>query len=58
MPAGGHKVRVLDLDVTQDASVKSAMDSVIAKAGKIDVLVNNAGVETWGLQEAFSKLGI
>ena len=52
--AGGHKVRVLDLDVTQDASVKSAVDSVIAKAGKIDVLVNNAGVGTWGLQEAFS----
>jgi NAD(P)-dependent dehydrogenase (short-subunit alcohol dehydrogenase family) len=32
--AGGHKVRVLDLDVTQDASVKSAVDSVIARAGK------------------------
>lgn len=51
---GGHSVHVLDLDVTQDASVKTAVDSVMAKAGKLDVLVNNAGVGTWGLQEAFS----
>jgi NAD(P)-dependent dehydrogenase (short-subunit alcohol dehydrogenase family) len=52
--AGGHKVHVLELDVTSDASVKAAVDTVIAKVGKIDVLVNNAGVGTWGIQEAFT----
>lgn len=51
---GGHKVHVLELDVTSDASVKTAVDTVIAKVGKIDVLVNNAGVGTWGIQEAFT----
>jgi NAD(P)-dependent dehydrogenase (short-subunit alcohol dehydrogenase family) len=51
---GGHKVRVSELDVTSDASVKSAVDGIIANSGKIDVLVNNAGVGTWGLQEAFT----
>jgi NAD(P)-dependent dehydrogenase (short-subunit alcohol dehydrogenase family) len=34
----------LQLDVTDDASVASA----VAKAGPIDVLVNNAGVGFWG----------
>jgi NAD(P)-dependent dehydrogenase (short-subunit alcohol dehydrogenase family) len=32
------------LDVCSDTSVRSAIDAVLAKAGAIDVLVNNAGV--------------
>jgi short-subunit dehydrogenase len=33
----------IELDVTSDASVKAAVDKIIAAEGKIDVLVNNAG---------------
>ncbi len=51
--AGGHQLELVELDVTNDASVKAGVDAVIAKAGKLDVLVNNAGVGTWGIQEAF-----
>jgi len=33
----------IELDVTNDASVKAAIDKIIKAEGKIDVLVNNAG---------------
>jgi NAD(P)-dependent dehydrogenase (short-subunit alcohol dehydrogenase family) len=40
----GVEVEVLQLDVTDDASVKDAVGGVISAEGRIDVLVNNAGV--------------
>jgi NAD(P)-dependent dehydrogenase (short-subunit alcohol dehydrogenase family) len=36
-------VELLPLDVRSDASVKACVDKVVATAGRIDVLVNNAG---------------
>lgn len=35
---------MLALDVTSDASVKALVDEVLRRAGRIDLLVNNAGV--------------
>jgi NAD(P)-dependent dehydrogenase (short-subunit alcohol dehydrogenase family) len=47
-------VHILDLDVTQESSVNSAVQQLIDKAGRIDVLVNNAGFGVAGVQEAFT----
>jgi NAD(P)-dependent dehydrogenase (short-subunit alcohol dehydrogenase family) len=37
-------LETVELDVCDDASVERAISSVLAKAGAIDVLINNAGV--------------
>jgi NAD(P)-dependent dehydrogenase (short-subunit alcohol dehydrogenase family) len=47
-------IHVLELDVTDDASVERAVDAAIAKAGRIDVAINNAGYYLSGLEEAVS----
>lgn len=47
-------LEVIDLDVTNQASVDRAVTEVIDKAGRIDVLVNNAGFACFGLTEEFS----
>lgn len=52
----GHSahIKVVDMDVTNDASVKEAMASILAAAGNIDILINNAGIMYLGITEAFS----
>jgi NAD(P)-dependent dehydrogenase (short-subunit alcohol dehydrogenase family) len=45
-------IYVLELDVTDDASVERAVDAAIGKAGRIDVAINNAGYVVSGLAEA------
>jgi NAD(P)-dependent dehydrogenase (short-subunit alcohol dehydrogenase family) len=45
-------IHVLELDVTDDASVERAVDAAVAKAGAIDVAINNAGYSLTGLAEA------
>lgn len=45
---------VLDLDVTRDASVRAAIDRVLAEGRGLDVVVNNAGVACAGLVETFT----
>jgi NAD(P)-dependent dehydrogenase (short-subunit alcohol dehydrogenase family) len=45
-------IHVLELDVTDDASVERAIDAAVSKAGRIDVAINNAGYFLTGLEEA------
>jgi NAD(P)-dependent dehydrogenase (short-subunit alcohol dehydrogenase family) len=45
-------IHVLEVDVTDEASVQRAVDAAIAKAGRIDVAINNAGYYLTGLEEA------
>jgi NAD(P)-dependent dehydrogenase (short-subunit alcohol dehydrogenase family) len=47
-------LNVAELDVTRDASVESCVAEVAGKAGRIDVLINNAGVAFVGLTESFT----
>jgi NAD(P)-dependent dehydrogenase (short-subunit alcohol dehydrogenase family) len=45
-------IHVLEMDVTDDASVQRAVDAAVAKAERIDVVINNAGYALTGLAEA------
>ena len=45
---------LLVLDVTDPASIRSAVDEVLARAGRIDALVNNAGYGQYGAVEDVS----
>jgi NAD(P)-dependent dehydrogenase (short-subunit alcohol dehydrogenase family) len=47
-------IDVVALDVTDDNSVQRAVQAAIDKAGRIDVLVNNAGIASAGVTEAFT----
>lgn len=49
--AVGTEVRVLDLDVTRDDSVEQAIGAILDAEGRIDVLVNNAGLLHYGSVE-------
>jgi NAD(P)-dependent dehydrogenase (short-subunit alcohol dehydrogenase family) len=42
--AGGADARFVPLDVTSDASVDAAAERIAADHGRLDVLVNNAGI--------------
>ncbi|CAG0906663.1 unnamed protein product [Cyprideis torosa] len=52
----GHSsnIKVLDMDVTNDESVKNAIANILDEAGNIDILINNAGIMFLGITEAFS----
>ncbi|MEM6634429.1 MAG: SDR family NAD(P)-dependent oxidoreductase [Pseudomonadota bacterium] len=46
--------QIIDIDVTDDASVEAGVAEAEAALGSIEVLINNAGVGVHGLQENFS----
>ncbi len=51
-------VMVVELDVTDDASVDAAAARVLEEAGAVDVLMNNAGSGYFGIIEAFTPAAI
>ena len=54
----GVKLDVIELDVTSDESTATAVAEIKAKAGDVDVLVNNAGAAAGGPIEAFTSAEI
>jgi NAD(P)-dependent dehydrogenase (short-subunit alcohol dehydrogenase family) len=47
-------LEVLDLDVTDAASIQAAVKTIVRRAGRIDVVINNAGFGLAGISEAMS----
>ena len=50
-----HEVdlRTVELDVQSEASALSAIATIVAEHGRLDVLIHNAGHMVWGPSEAF-----
>jgi NAD(P)-dependent dehydrogenase (short-subunit alcohol dehydrogenase family) len=51
---GGDRISTAALDVTDPESIRAAVDATLAVFGRIDVLVNNAGVSVIGAVEETS----
>jgi NAD(P)-dependent dehydrogenase (short-subunit alcohol dehydrogenase family) len=51
---GSKGLTFVDLDVSSDASVAAAVEHVIDRFGRLDVLVNNAGIGSGGAAEELS----
>jgi NAD(P)-dependent dehydrogenase (short-subunit alcohol dehydrogenase family) len=47
-------IEVVELDVCDNASVLAATEQVLERAGRIDVVINNAGVAALGITEAYT----
>jgi NAD(P)-dependent dehydrogenase (short-subunit alcohol dehydrogenase family) len=49
-----QSIEVVELDVSSDDSVDRAVKEVLARTPRLDVLVNNAGIASAGVTEAFT----
>ncbi len=47
-------INIVELDVTNERSIDQAVRSILKTADRIDVLVNNAGIASAGVTEAFT----
>src|SRR4051812_28753876 len=49
----GLSLSVIDVDVTSDDSVDAAVKEIKRQAGRIDVVINNAGIGSLGVTEGY-----
>ena len=45
---------IVEIDVTNDSSVEFGIDLAIKYVGRLDVVINNAGIGAYGIQELFT----
>jgi NAD(P)-dependent dehydrogenase (short-subunit alcohol dehydrogenase family) len=50
----GVDLRTVELDVASEPSVQAAIDQIVARDGRLDVIVHNAGHMSFGPAEAFT----
>ena len=48
------KLNVVEIDVTDESQINSAVESIVANEGRIDAVVNNAGIFGMGLSETYT----
>jgi 3-oxoacyl-[acyl-carrier protein] reductase len=48
-PSGAHDLQLVNLDLTDEQSIKAAIKGIMTTNPKIDILVNNAGIASGGL---------
>jgi len=46
-------IHVLDMDVTDEKEIKASVNTILKNDGRIDVVINNAGIYAIGLAETF-----
>lgn len=51
----GVDLRAIELDVSSEASANSAIETIVAENGRLDVVVHNAGQIVYGPAEAFTS---
>jgi Short-chain dehydrogenases of various substrate specificities len=53
-----ENITVVDVELTNEGNVQKVFGEIIAKEGKIDVLVNNAGYAMGGVAESFTTADV
>jgi NAD(P)-dependent dehydrogenase (short-subunit alcohol dehydrogenase family) len=51
-------IQVVEMDVSNDVSVSAGTEQILQRAGRIDVVINNAGVAALGITEAYTLQNI